>query len=349
MKQFFLGLMTDRNKAFWTIPVKGVLRVLSWVYGIVVAIRNGFYESRMLPSSNLGRPVISVGNIVMGGVGKTPVVAYLVRFLTADGKHPAVLMRGYMDRGQQTASDEAAMLKTKFNQVPVLIGSNRVEQAKQFLSQDDCDVFIMDDGFQRRQVKRDLNILVIDSANPFGNGALIPRGILREPHRALKRADMILLSKTDLVKDIDAVKDAIKQFNPSAPVVETIHKPVSLVDPVNRAAMGLTLLNSKKVFCLSSIGNPQGFKKTVESLGAQVVDAAQFIDHYSYLEKNIVDVIDQAKSSGAEAIITTEKDIVKLEQFYRQFASQIDVYVLGIEIDITEGKNEFNERLDHIF
>src|SRR3989344_3685960 len=192
MRKYFYSLMTDRIHTPVAKAIQGVLWLFSILYGVVVRALVLIYKFRLAPSCRLGKPVISIGNITLGGVGKTPLVECVVRFLKDKGLEPVVLIRGY-GADKQVGSDEAKLLEESLPGIPVLVGANRVKNARDFLTRNAADVFVLDDGFQHWRLRRDLDIVAINATNPFGNRHLLPRGILREPLSALRRADIFVL------------------------------------------------------------------------------------------------------------------------------------------------------------
>ncbi|HQO57350.1 MAG TPA: tetraacyldisaccharide 4'-kinase [Candidatus Omnitrophota bacterium] len=328
--------------------VRGVLRFLSMLYALVIRIWLAAYDRRFLPVKELGKPAVSVGNITWGGVGKTPFVEWLARYFLECKVRPAILTRGYMPsqggRALFSGSDEARMLQKKFPDMPVVAGRDRRKGAREILSQRAVDVFILDDGFQHRGVKRDLDIVLIDTTNPFGNRFLLPRGSLREPLSSLRRADVFVLTKTDQTPGVlDVLKDQLKTWNPSAIFVETIHQPVSF--SASRSGMALADIKGHPVCLVSGIGDPGSFEKMVVGLGALVRDTKFFPDHHCFSAGDVEDILQSCQTQGIRVIIMTAKDAVKWPEDFECSSSGLKVLVLNMDIKITKGKEALLARL----
>ena len=298
--------------------------------------------------------MISIGNITWGGTGKTPFVEWLVQYLKEKKIKPAVLIRGYMMKSflqnavilrpkaeeshvrnawdssalsglQNDGSDEASMLQQFFPDVPVLVGRNRIQNAKQALKEHSRDVFVLDDGFQHWKLERDLDIVAIDCMNPFGNGCLIPRGILREPLKSLTRADLFVLTKTDWGKEnISLIKKKLHSINPDAPVIETVHRPTALLDLCDPSVKeSLEFLNGKTVAAFCGIGQPDSFARLLKSLGADVVVFKAFGDHQLYRQEDVLSLLNFCREKKVQTLVTTQKDAVKLTPFLNLFKGNV--------------------------
>ncbi len=347
MRDYFYRLMTDRQGGVLAALLKGILGILSCVYGLVVTIRNLLYALGILRPLDLGRCVISVGNITWGGVGKTPFVIFLVEHLCARGKKPAILTRGYMKKNLGV-SDEAVMMRQYVPDVPVGVGPNRWQTSQKILATHRIDAFILDDGFQHRKIRRDLDIVLIDSTNPFGNGALIPRGILRESLSALKRAHIIILTKSDVNPSfVQNLEDKVRQINTACVIGQAVHAPQALGELFSGRQEPLANLRGKKVVSFCSIGDPQSFQVSLQKIGAVVEKNFVFYDHYLYCANDIQTLVAQAKDLGVEDFVTTAKDAVKILQF-KELLGTRRCWVLKIEVDLTQGKEKVFERIDHL-
>ncbi len=345
------SLATDQRGGLWN-AVKAVLRLMSWGYGIGLRFVLLLYRMGLLRKYKCGRPVISVGNITMGGVGKTPLVVWVVQALKEKGLRSAVVTRGYMGEGHRAKnreSDEARMLERLLRDVPVLVGPDRVRNIKDFLTQSDADVFVLDDGFQHWRLARDLDIVALDATNPWGNGALIPRGTLREPRTALSRADVIVLTKTDLGGDnVERIKARLRRMRVEKIVVEAVHSPVALTGLRFGESQPLSLVQGRDVCLFCSLGDPRSFERTLKNLGARVKRVFEFPDHHSYTADDIRTINAYCSSEGVKALVTTEKDSVKLTSFLGLFGDTITLLSLRIEIKITQGRDAFLQRITHL-
>ena len=294
-----------------TIPIirpiaRPLLLVLSFIYINAVGLIRFFYKINILKSVKPKSKVVSVGNITWGGTGKTSLVALLSKFLDAKNKRPAILIRGY-------GEDEDRMLKEQLDAI-VLSGKNRIKNAREAEDKYNADVLILDDGFQHWRIKRDLDIVTINATNPFGNGKVIPAGILREPLSALKRADIIILTKVNLVdkEEISGIENIIYNITPDAEIFEAEYQPISLTETSRNQKLGLDYIAGEKVCAVVAIGDNNSFFKMLLDLGAQITAKFSFPDHHKYTQRNIKDIVDTAKKTHSDAIITTPKDWVRL-------------------------------------
>lgn len=331
-------------------PLIGILRFFLWIfsfmYFFVVTAIVWLYRSGILKQHRLGRPVVSVGNITVGGTGKTPLVIKLARIYQQHKLKPVILTRGYMgrgirDRGKQ--SDEAAMMREILPDVPVLSGTDRIKSARDFLKDNQADVFILDDGFQHWRLARDLDIVAIDATNPWGNGSLLPRGILREPLAALRRADLLVLTKTDLGQaQSGPIRERLAAIGCAQPLVETVHRPVRLTDLKTGASRELKILDGQTVCVLCSLGAPAAFAATLTRSGAKIQKAFNFNDHYVYNTTNIRAVLDHCRRAHVRIVVTTQKDAVKLNALREEFRQSRDVefFSLYIELTVRDGTGE---------
>ena len=293
-------------------------------------------------------PVISVGNITAGGTGKTPMVEWLVRWLKANHHRPAVLARGYRATSG-TSNDESQLLSGHLGDVPVLTGKDRAGSARQALAQKIANVFVLDDGFQHFAMQRDLDIVLIDCLLPFGGGHLLPRGLLREPLSALKRAHVIVLTRCDQVQAEDRrrITDAVLAANPSLPIVEAVHVPVGLVaDGSGRPEeRDLDAVRGKNVLLFSGIGNPDGFEQTVLSLGCSVAEHFRFRDHHRYFDHELTELQQRAERACCDAALTTEKDIVKIGRCWK---SRVPLFALKVQIELVHGQDVLVPMLERV-
>ncbi|MBN1614868.1 MAG: tetraacyldisaccharide 4'-kinase [Deltaproteobacteria bacterium] len=311
----------------------------SWSYGLAVALRNRFYDRGICRRERLPIPVISVGNITAGGTGKTPLVIHLARLLKRNGYRPAVASRGYggdapgpvhivsdgqrILMGYRQAGDEPVLIAGTVAGVPVLTGPRRVIAGRLAIDRFGADVLILDDGFQHRHLIRDIDIVTIDARRPFGNGRLLPAGPLREPAAALRRAHAILgTGGTDaavdeewMISPPDAQHDPRdgKAGLPAIPKFRAFSRPVDLFGPSTGEAQPLEALKGRRICAFAGIGEPDNFRETLDALKAEIVAFTAFPDHYRYGRKDMDRIEETAAAGRAEAIVTTEKDLVRLE------------------------------------
>lgn len=351
MKRFLYSVVTDQISGGWVDLLKVFLRLLSFFYGAAVRIIYIFYNLGV-GRSRLSAPVISVGNITAGGTGKTPLVEYLARILTEKNLRPVILTRGYMGRGigrGSLESDEAQMLKKVLADVPVLAGADRLKNAREFAAVHPVDMFILDDGFQHWRLARDLDIVVLDAVNPWGNGFLLPRGVLREPLSALRRADVIVLTKTDLGKaNVDRIKSRLQAIGCRALVVDAVHQPVDFVDLRCGESRPLSFVAGKEICSFCSIGDPRSFFQTLENLGARLSKDFAFTDHHQYQARDIQEIVSSCRSGRIAAVVTTQKDAVKLNPFRQLWDGDPAFLSLRITMKITQGEHDFVERISRL-
>ena len=326
------GLMRDRKNDFLSGMVKTFLWAISCVYGALVRCHHFFYGIGLLRSFKASCTVVSVGNITLGGTGKTPLAILIAGRLAKNAKKGeiAVLIRGY-------GEDEWKMLKDELEPegVSIFVGRDRVKSSGKAVSQG-AGTVILDDGFQHLRLKRDLDIVLVDSSNPFGNGHIFPRGILRESPSNLKRADIIVLTKCGSAKsDIDAALGKIKSIAPGAAILRARHMPVGLYALWKGGKEEAGSLRGKKVCIFSGISDPSYFRGTVESTGARVESEFAFPDHYDYKKSDLGRIFSESARLGVDRIVTTEKDAVKVKAFHDQ--AWPEVWVLAVEFEIMEG------------
>ena len=300
--------------------------------------------------------VISVGNITLGGAGKTPVVVFLAGFLKQKGCRVGVLSRGYKrkSKGVQIVSngnsirshwieagDEPYLFARKLPGIPVCVGKNRVSAGQHTLNTFHPDILLLDDGFQHVTLHRDIDIVAIDASNPFGNGRVLPAGPLREPLQHLKRANLFWLTRVDQADDLSALQKMLQAIQPEGGIVQSTYRPIGLKCCKNREEADLSLLKGAKTILLCGIANPTSFEKTVEGLGADIIEVMAFPDHHPFTIVEMREVQNAAVSNKANLIITTEKDGVRIPD---GFEHTIPIYELIIEVCITQGE-ELLERV----
>lgn len=344
-KAYVLALATDQRHDPAAFLLKGVLYIFSWLYRGVTAVRILCYETGLLKSVRLPKPVVSVGNIMSGGTGKTPLTVYCARYFLKRGLKPAILLRGYMENPGASESDEAEVLRELLPGVPIGVGADRVASAEKCLAAGDVDVFILDDGFQHLRVQRDLDIVVIDTVNPFGNGHVLPRGLLREPVARLKRADIIVASRADAGHgNMSAIEKKIAALSWDVVIAQTVHQVSSIVDVMSGKDCALT---GTAVGVVCSIGNPEGFRFTVESQGARIVWRHEYPDHYVYAPEDIETILAECRRYRVTTVVTTQKDVVKMQPLWPADAG-VALICVYVNLEFTKHEQEFCQRMDHI-
>ncbi len=350
-------LHQEREKGLLGSLVNLILSFFSLLYGAIGGARVFLYQYGFCKSKKLRAKVISVGNVTVGGTGKTPLSIYLAQKLKEGGGSVAILSRGYRRRKKQMVAlthkdwqrtnwedvgDEPYLMSRRLSDVPVVVGKNKSASGEYAIKKFGTKILILDDGFQHLGLFRDLDIVVIDSTNPFGNKRLLPAGSLREPLNSLKRADMFVLTKTDQVPNINPLIQTLKGYNPRAPAVESIYQIHSIEKLLDGCPIDPKGLEGKKVFAFSGIGNPSSFEDSLKQLKIQLLSHRMFPDHFPYRKRDLLTLQKEAKGKGAHFIITTEKDSVRIPLINQQ---EIPLLVVKIDLKITRGEKILLSRI----
>ena len=335
--------MTDKRKGALFAPFKFILYIISLVYGAAIFTRGLLYKTGLFKSHEVPLRIISVGNLTLGGTGKTPFVITLSRMLKDElRKEAAILIRGY-------GWDEQAMLKKNLPDIPILVGEDRVRSAGRAIKLYGTTAAVLDDGFQYWELERDLDIVLVDSRNPFGNRMLFPRGVMREPVSAIMRADVVIFTKVNKKRcDIEALKSDLRRHKSSLVFIETYHRPKHLYDTRARKELGLTSLSGKRVVLLSSIGDSAYFEETVKDQGAVVVEHIAFGDHHNYTNADRQRILKRCQERSFDFLVTTEKDAVKLTRMCLYF-EDYNLMVLAVEMHIAQGREILIDRLRGLY
>ncbi len=361
LKQYFYNLANDKKGGLSAVLVKSILLLFSLVYSLLIRIISFAYRANILKIHHLNCKVISIGNITWGGTGKTPIVEMVARRLAKEGHRVVIQSRGYKKKSvggsepkiqySDSMGDEAFMLQQNLIGIPVAVGGDRLKSARLAVDKMALDTIILDDGFQHWKIFRDIDIVVIDAMNPFGNGCLIPRGILREPFSALKRADIFLLTHTDLAEgNLTSIKQRLKDINKEAIIMESVHAPIGFYNILDeqKKLIDANLLKNRKLALITAIGNPDSFEKTLLNLGLRIYPKFIFLDHHDFLENDFEKITQACLKEGVSTILTTQKDAAKLEE-YAWRNKDFDIFALRIEIKIKENENLFFDRLLSIY
>ena len=363
---YFIDLVHDKEvRGISRRLIMGVFYVFSLIYEQLVNLKLTMYRWGWAKKERLDCYVISLGNVTVGGTGKTPTAQHLAREISDMGYRVAILNRGYRAkwRGEvgivsdgrtlkmdaETAGDEAFMLAKHLPNVPVLIGAQRAVTGRYAIEHFGAEVAILDDGYQHWQLARDMDILLVDAVNVFGNGYLLPRGTLREPLSHIDRADVCLMTKVDQAAPgaIAHIWETFRSYNQDGLVLESIHQPrqfVRLSDWYEDIAAGgvpVTEMEGKKVLAVSAIGNPASFEQTLADLGIEMVESMRYPDHHDYGERDMAEVLYRAETLGVEAIVITEKDAVKVPGDVVRAKWRIPMYVISVEVTLQKGREEF--------
>ncbi len=364
-----------RARGFRAWLMRCLLRFASFFFWILVQVRLFLFRRRIKTVHYLGTFVVSVGNITAGGTGKTPVVELLSRSLAARGRKCAILTRGYkshdlekpqvwLDKNGKRvkrlpkiasdgvtrylsplyAGDEPFMLARNLDNVAVLVDKDRVKSGIFAIEQLGSNTLILDDGMQFLKLKHEIDIVLVDCGFPFGTGALLPRGTMREPRASLKRASYIILTKSE-GKPQDELIATIRKYNKVADIIVTNHAPVLLENIFTGEQLPLEALKGKYVACLSGIARPESFENLVEALGANVEIRRSYPDHYWFDQEDLDAFVERCAERAMDMIITTEKDAVR---FLRPGEMDVPIYFLRIHIDILQGQEKWDAMIDRI-
>jgi tetraacyldisaccharide 4'-kinase len=371
LETFVLEVIFEERRDFKANLTRGFLFGSSKLFQVAVKLRRWLYNVRIFRDKTLGVQVIAIGNLTVGGTGKTPVVEKFARELRDAGRTVAILSRGYRSKpaplhilllnkillredrtpprvvsdgkslllDSEMAGDEPYMLASNLKDVIVLVDKDRVKSGRYAIEKFGCDTLLLDDGFQYWELRgRRHDVVLIDRQQPFGNEHLLPRGTLREPPSHLARAGTIFITKSD--GKTGELRRRIAAFNPNAAIIECVHHPLYLEDVFTAKQSGLELLRGKKVASLSGIAQPESFEQSLIKLGAELVYSKRFVDHHRFTQQEILNVINRAKKRQAEVIVTTQKDAVRFPKIDRR---DLPMYFMRVEIQIISGANNFQD------
>ena len=365
LEQFGIDVVLERRRGARAAMLRALLRALSWIYGRVVQLRLFLYRKRIFRERALGCLVISIGNLTVGGTGKTPVVEKFARALQMGGRRVAILSRGYksvprtkrnwlerlrrgnvdppriVSDGQSllldslAAGDEPYMLANNLKDVVVLVDKDRVKSGRLAIDKWKTDVLLLDDGLQYLHLKHRLDIVLVDRQAPFGNEFLLPRGTLRELPRNLRRASYIFITK-NTGESNDALIQRIRRYNRTAEIIECAHKPLYLQNIYTGEQLPLERLRDTFIGSLCGIAAPDSFENALKQLGAHVDLAKRYIDHHYYSDAELLSFISRCIRRDLEMIVTTEKDAVRMPRL-PESEIKVPIYFLRVEIEILSG------------
>ncbi len=324
-------------------PAAWLLSPFSLLYGAVIHARNAYYDRWPGAIHRAAVPVISVGNITVGGTGKTPMVIEIVRRLLSMGRRPGILTRGYKAQPGEKA-DEVLEFESSLPGVPVVVEPDRVAGAETAVREHGVDCLILDDGFQHRRLGRDLDVVLIDALNPWGGGLTLPAGRLREPRAALRRAEIVIITRANQVEPtrLNEIKQRVLAIHPATPFGTADVQPVGLTG-ARGAATKLDQVTGKQVLTVCGVGNPQTFQRSVAGLEPATCWHRVFADHHHYDADTAQRLSEDAASGGADLVVTTRKDWVKLASCWP--ADAVPLVRLDIELRISSGGELLDERL----
>ncbi|MBI4657639.1 MAG: tetraacyldisaccharide 4'-kinase [Verrucomicrobia bacterium] len=371
LETFVLEVIFEHRRGKRAAIARSTLFLLSKLFQLGVKFRHFLYSFRILRDYTLGVQVIAIGNLTVGGTGKTPVVEKFARELQDQGRTVAILSRGYRSKpppltkrlldklllredstpprivsdgkslllDSDTAGDEPYMLASNLKDVVVLVDKDRVKSGRYAIEQFGCDTLLLDDGFQYWKLKgRRMDVVLIDYQQPFGNEYLLPRGTLREPPSHLVRANTVFITKSD--GNTAELRERIGRFNPTASIIECVHHPLYFEDVFTGERFGLEQLRSKRVAALSGIAQPESFEQSLVKLGNELVYTKRFADHHRFSQQEVLNVINRSKKRQAEVIVTTQKDAVRFPKLDRR---DLPILFVRVEIKILKGAKDFQD------
>jgi tetraacyldisaccharide 4'-kinase len=348
----FRDIVSGRRRGAAATMLRGILALAEVPYSWAVRRRNARYDRGANRVHRVEVPVISVGNLTLGGTGKTPMVEWIVQqFLQQQNKKVGIVSRGYGARGRP--NDEALELAWKLPGVPHVQNPDRLAAAHRAIDQFGCEALVLDDAFQHRRLARDLDIVLLDALEPLGFEHVFPRGTLREPLAGLSRAQVIALSRADLMpaEERASLRARAATLSPMATWVEVVHAPLELVamsDGMGKAGgtpapqQPLESLRGRRVLAFCGLGNPAGFRHTLATCGYEVADFREFPDHHQYSQTDLDSLAAAAQQMKAEAVVCTQKDLVKIN---RDRLGDRPLWAVRVGIDFLSGREEFVRRL----
>lgn len=375
-EQFAIDVILERRYGKRALLLRWLLWMLSGLFCCIVQTRLWLYRSRILKESSPGCMVISIGNLTVGGTGKTPVVEKLARTLKDQGRRVAILSRGYkskkpplfrrlqrkwlgMERRKSRivhdgkkllldsrfAGDEPFMLARSLKDVVVVVDKNRVRAASCAITELKCDTLLLDDGMQYLPLKHRIEICLIDRQAPFGNEYLLPRGTLREPPQNLRRASYIFITKSEAAGD-QALLERIRKYNRTAEIIVCAHDALYLQNLYTEERLPLSWLSGKYVGAISGIARPESFEDKLTALGATLEISKRFADHHRFTDRELADFVVRCVRRDLDCIVTTEKDGVRFP--YRSPGNEMPIYFLRVEIKILQGMESWQRLVNRI-
>ena len=341
-------------------PLTAALTLLSWAYRLGLVTREQAYARGVLKTERLPCPVVSIGNITLGGSGKTPTVELAARSLLALGACPAVVSRGYGRRSHgvsvvadrdgvkldaRDAGDEPLLLAERLPGVPVIVCENRYQGGRVAVERCGATVVILDDGFQNRSIAKDLEIVVVNGRSPWGNSRLFPRGTLREPVSALARADLVVVTNPGGASEVEAVSGAVRRHGGSAPVMAARYDVMDPLEARTGQRQTLAALKDRTALAFCGLGWPRGFTNTLQSSGIRVAGLVEFPDHHWFEPADLAGLVREAEASGADGLVTTEKDWVRLRGLA---LPRIPLWVVPITLTLEPPQEKWLESLGRV-
>jgi tetraacyldisaccharide 4'-kinase len=338
----FREVVSGERRGLAAAALRAGLQLVETPYAWVMRLRNARYDRGRAVIHRVEVPVLSVGNLTLGGTGKTPLVAWLARWLRERDVRVTLISRGY-GAEQGARNDEALELEHMLPDVPHIQNPDRVAAARLAIEEFECQMILLDDGFQHRRLARDVDIVLLDACQPFGYGHVFPRGMLREPVEGLVRAHVVALSRADMVNEQDraSVRREVLRLAPEAIWLELSHRPRSL-RRYDGEEMSIETLHGQRIAAFCGIGNPAGFRHTLEICGYEIAGFREFADHHAYTRADIDDLRRWVEALSVSAVICTHKDLVKIGI---ESLGQMPLWALAVGLDFLSGQNELEAKL----
>ncbi|MDR2117735.1 MAG: tetraacyldisaccharide 4'-kinase [Planctomycetaceae bacterium] len=342
----FRELVSGRRRGFKSAAVRWLLNLLELPYFSAISLRNFFYDTGIFPTHQFPIPIISVGNLTLGGTGKSPLVAWLGRFFLEHNIKPGIISRGY-GQSANGVNDEFLELAFRLPSVPHRLNRNRIVAAREFFDSQNVDLLILDDAFQHRRIARNLDIVLLDALEPFGYEHIFPRGMLRESITSLRRAEVVFLSRADLVDESQRrkIQNRVLTYSPNILWGEIVHEPQSLVS-FSKTETDISAIRNKRILAFCGIGNPNAFRQTLERCGAKVVELIPFPDHHQFNADDLNGLEQIAQSYEIDSILCTMKDFVKINADI--VSGTIPIQAVLINIRFLSGETKFRELLNKL-
>lgn len=337
VKDYFRRLAEGRENGTASLVLNPFLEIAGYAYGTAVGTFRSLYENRIIPRKRLPFPVISVGNLTWGGTGKTPLVEYLARRLGEKRRNVLILTRGY-------SHDEVEQLRRHLPRAVLGVGKDRVRIAQKLQKEQRIDLAILDDGLQHWPIERDVELIMVNALNPFGNRKLIPRGVLREPLNILKKATIVVISHSNLVspEELAKLRDEIRKIAPSAHIVEAYLEALFFYRARKRTRLSPARLQNQRVTTFSAVGTPRSFQLLLSRMGIRAIRNFEFMDHHRYSMQELKEIKQVSVSASADEIITTEKDFYRSPDMITQV---LDPLILAARLRIATGEEILTDRL----
>jgi len=341
-------LLSGRRKGLVASLLRGLLWPWQFPYHLAVSYRNRRFDRHAGASHQVDVPVVSVGNVTVGGTGKTPLVAWVARWFREQGVRVALVSRGYgADPG--AVNDEALELEQRLPDVPHLQDPDRVKAARTAIEELDSELLVMDDGFQHRRLRRDLDIVLIDATQPFGYGHVLPRGKLRESLAGLRRADLLVVTRGSAVSEerLDKIRDVLRRYT-MAPIAVVDQQPQALLSSTG-SEESIEEMKGKPVIAFCGIGNPDGFRFTLGQCGYELIELREFPDHHRYSRDDVQSLVewtaDQHGKHRVAAVVCTHKDLVKVQL---ERLGPLPLFAQAIGVRFLQGEAEFENKLQEV-